>query len=93
MCQELRCTTLNIHRSDRFVLTYDDGKKTETFPYVEPEHPGDGVARFDSHSAAGEIRIDIRYTACRDAMSGQAYPDTVTVQFDDRTLQGCGRPL
>jgi len=30
---------------------------------------------------------------CRDSMSGEPFETRVTVIFDDREYQGCGRPL
>lgn len=84
---------LDIRRGDRFVLHYDNAQKTAEFPYVEPTHPGEGVAQFTTTADGNTLEVRIRYTACHDAMSGQAYPDTVELEFDDRILKGCGRPL
>jgi heat shock protein HslJ len=40
---------------------------------------------------AGELAVVIRKTPCTDVMSGEQFTHTVTVRFDGRELQGCGR--
>lgn len=84
---------LDVYRGHRFVLKYDAAQKAAEFPYTEAQHPGEGSAVFSTRSDAGALRIEIRYRPCRDTLSGQQYPDTVSVHFNDRTLEGCGRPL
>jgi heat shock protein HslJ len=36
------------------------------------------------------LMAEIRPVACQDTMSGQTYPDTVTVTFQGGALEGCG---
>ena len=36
------------------------------------------------------LTVDVSHTRCNDAMSGQGYPDTVTVIADGKTFRGCG---
>lgn len=46
--------------------------------------------RYTARGAEGEIVADVVNRLCRDSMSGQAFPDIVTVTVQGRTLKGCG---
>ena len=52
-----------------------------------------GTRTYEAVTDAQRLTVVIEDRACRDAMSGFAFPRTVRVILDGRTLEGCGRPL
>lgn len=49
-----------------------------------------GWRGFSARFTGGELIAEVRPTACQDTMSGQTYPDTVSVTFRGATWSGCG---
>ncbi|MCG6116588.1 MAG: MliC family protein [Aquimonas sp.] len=51
-----------------------------------------GMTRIDAQgTAAGDLlRLVLAPGVCRDSMSGMPFPDSVRVEFQGETLQGCG---
>jgi len=45
------------------------------------------------HSADGQVSITVTEAACTDAATGQRFPLSVSIDFADRSLTGCGRRL
>jgi heat shock protein HslJ len=50
----------------------------------------DGGTRFVAQTDKGALSAVILNTRCADDMSGMPYPNAVTVEYDGRTLKGCG---
>lgn len=87
---------LEIFNNDRFELHFDYGGQVARLSWSAPRDTNGGQRyTVESDTARLEVRVDV--APCFDAMSGQPYPDTVTVLYRDATLerelQGCGRPL
>ncbi|MGD9815868.1 MAG: COG3650 family protein [Hyphomonadaceae bacterium] len=84
---------LDIYREDTIRLLWDYGEKVATFPLAAPTFPAEGATRYQSQADGRTLAITIRRAPCQDVMSGEAYPSTVEVVIDGRTLTGCGRSL
>lgn len=84
---------LDIYRADRIVLVWDYGESSASFPLVAPSYPQEGATRYESQSNGRALAITIRRFPCQDAMSGEAFPASVEVIIDGRTLEGCGRTV
>lgn len=50
----------------------------------------DGVRRYEGSLQGRPISIEAKPQRCIDSMSGMPYPLTAEVQFDGRTMKGCG---
>lgn len=87
---------LEIFNDDRFELHFDYGGQVARLPWSAP-HDSSGGHRYITESGKARLEIRVDAAPCVDAMSGQPYPDAVTVVYRDATLerelQGCGRPL
>lgn len=84
---------LDIYTQDRIVLEWDYGEQRAEFPLTEPTYPLEGAARYETQSNGHMLAVIIRRFPCQDAMSGEAFPASVEVSIDGRTLQGCGRTV
>ncbi len=84
---------LDIYREDAIRLLWDYGENVATFPLAAPTYPAEGATRYDSQGEGRTLAVTIRRAPCQDVMSGEAYPSTVEVVIDGRTLTGCGRSL
>jgi putative lipoprotein len=82
---------IDIYGEDRIVLLLDYGETLVVLPRPAPTYPAEGATRFETQSGAHTASITIRRAPCADAMSGEAYPASVDVVIDGRTLRGCGR--
>jgi heat shock protein HslJ/uncharacterized membrane protein len=85
---------LEIRQGDEMRFTYDYGKGSA----VTPAGRGDldartGTRTFRAASGTNDLRVEIVPVACNDAMSGRAFPATVTVTLNGRAFRGCGEPL
>ena len=84
--------TLDIRDGDRIHFVYAYGEHEVTMPAPAPR-VADGQTVYDARTPAHALTVTITDEACRDAMSGQPFPATVTVQLDGEAYQGCGRRL
>jgi putative lipoprotein len=73
-------------------LVYDYGEHEVSAPVPSPA-AGSGTASLDVMTEAGRLVVRIDDRACSDVMSGQRFPQTVTVELAGRRLEGCGRAL
>lgn len=75
-------------------LVLDYGDRTLTMPAPEPA-PLDGGARgYQIEESAGRlVLVVIEPLTCFDVMSGEAFPETVTVAVGDDRYRGCGSTL
>jgi membrane-bound inhibitor of C-type lysozyme len=78
--------------SDTMHLLYDYAEQEATAPAPEPQRDG-GVTTWAATAGAQSLRAVAEETRCADAMSGETFPLTVTVEIDGRRLEGCGRRL
>ncbi len=84
---------IDIYTQERIRLTWDYGESTADFPLPTPTYPQEGATRYESATNSRTLSVTIRRFPCQDAMSGEAYPSTVEVVIDGRTLNGCGRSV
>ena len=84
---------LDIYSRGLIKFAWDYGENYAEFAVAEPSAPQEGVTRYEGHSNGRALAVTIRRSPCNDGMSGEAYPSTVEVVIDGRTLTGCGRDL
>jgi len=78
-------------------VTMEPGARRNEFPYRVPTAPGAGskyptiVGTYRSLAGTQEIIVVVDQNACNDSQSGEAFPVTVAVTFEQRTLYGCGQ--
>jgi heat shock protein HslJ/membrane-bound inhibitor of C-type lysozyme len=70
-------------------LTADYGERTVEAEVTTYDQTPDGD-RIRAGEGDEAVEVLISPEQCADIMSGMPYPDTVTVRFDDRELNGCG---
>ncbi len=77
-------------------IRYTTPETEVTFPFVPPilspsSNPSEVYA---AKTTEHDLRMVI-YTeeGCSDTMSGEEFPNTVEVTFDDRKMSGCGQPV
>jgi putative lipoprotein len=83
---------LEIDRETQIRLVYDYAEQQAVAASPAPVVSGHALA-YEVMAGADRLRIVIEERACRDVMSGEAFPRTVTVTIGQRTLHGCGRDL
>jgi uncharacterized membrane protein len=84
---------VDIYTQNRIVALLDYGESLIEFPRPEPSYPVEGTTSYQTQSGGHSLSIIVRRSLCQDAMSGEAYPATVDVVIDGRTLNGCGRSV
>jgi uncharacterized membrane protein len=84
---------IDIYTQDRIVALMDYGQMLMEFPRSEPSTPAEGAMLYETQGGGHTLSVTIRRAPCEDAMSGEAYPSTVEVVIDGRTLNGCGRSV
>ena len=78
--------------ADTLHLLYDYAEQEAVAPVPEPQREGD-VTTWEAVAGEQRLRAVAEEKRCADAMSGEAFPLTVTVEIDGRSLPGCGRRL
>ncbi len=89
---------VEIREGDRIHLVLDYGLTTITTPVSWPEvnsETGTVIYRTPRELSPFEIEVTVEHRTCVDSMSGEVFPDTVTVEFLGRgyVYHGCGRRL
>jgi len=84
---------LDIYTRGIIKFAWDYGDNYAEFAVAGSTSPQEGVTRYEAHSDGRALVVTIRRFPCEDVMSGQAYPSTVEVVIDGRTLTGCGRSV
>ncbi|MEQ1493142.1 MAG: hypothetical protein ABL932_21590 [Terricaulis sp.] len=82
---------VDVYTQNRIVALLDYGQTLIEFPRNAPTNPAEGSTRYESQANGHSIAMTVRRFPCEDAMSGEAYPATVEVVVDGRTLNGCGK--
>jgi uncharacterized membrane protein len=68
------------------------GTDTITIAAPAPAIDSTGARVYRATSAEHDIAVTVEDEPCRDAMSGEPFPMTVTLELDGETFQGCGEP-
>lgn len=84
---------LNIYTQNRITLDWDYGQQQAEFPLTTPDTSQEGATIYQANANGHALVVMIRRFPCQDAMSGAAFPATVSVTIDGRELQGCGRSV
>jgi uncharacterized membrane protein len=71
------------------VVLLDYGTERIETAAPAPDRAARGT-EYRTRSAERDIRVLIEDRPCRDVMSGEPFPRTVTLTIDGRTLHGCG---
>jgi putative lipoprotein len=83
---------LEIDKEKQIRLVYDYAEHEFVSPVPPSIHRGK-VTVFDVTIESGHVLIAIEDAPCTDAMSGEAFPRSVTITIGTKTLRGCGRDL
>jgi uncharacterized membrane protein len=73
------------------VLVTAYGAERHVFPAVRKE--GNPLSRLTAEESGRRLRASIEPEPCFDAMSGERYPLSVSVDLDGEVLRGCGAML
>ena len=83
---------LEIRWGERIRFVYDYGEREVVTPAPEPT--GEEATRtYHAETEAYDLTVTITDEPCTDAMSGERFEKTVTVELDGETYRGCGRAL
>jgi heat shock protein HslJ/membrane-bound inhibitor of C-type lysozyme len=74
-------------------LTMDYGDKVATLPVIADEVTATGRTITAGSEGGQNAVITIAHERCADGMSGELFADTVGVEFDGQTYQGCGQSI
>jgi putative lipoprotein len=83
---------LEIDRERWIRFFYDYAERQATTPVPQPERRGT-TTTYDAATDAHHLQVVIEEAPCMDVMSGEAFPNRVTVVLDGRRFDGCGRTL
>jgi len=84
---------IDVYQQNRILLLLDYGDSLTEFPLPTPTYPVEGATRYETQADGKSLVVTIRRFPCQDAMSGEAFPSTVEIVIDGRTLNGCGRSV
>jgi hypothetical protein len=83
---------VEIDREGTMVVLLDYGTERIEVETPVPDDAGDRV-EYRFQEGDREVRIVIEPSFCRDTMSGEAFPSTVTLHVDGHAYPGCGLRL
>lgn len=83
---------LEIRDGDRITFVYDYGQQEAVAPAPAPTRTGNRTV-YRAETQAHDLTVTITDEPCTDAMSGEAFEASVTVELDGETFRGCGRLL
>ncbi|HZM94163.1 MAG TPA: MliC family protein [Vicinamibacterales bacterium] len=81
---------LEIDKEKQIRLIYDYAEHQVTTPVPPPSVKGTSTI-YDAMVESHRLTIVIEDVPCTDAMSGEAFPRSVSVTLDSKTLRGCGK--
>ncbi|HSO06072.1 MAG TPA: MliC family protein [Pelomicrobium sp.] len=85
---------MELTRGGNIVLVTQFGERRYVFPTPEPvTDPVDRTTEYRTTSAGRTLVVLLEARECRDTMSGERFPTTVTVHLNREVLRGCGTPL
>lgn len=85
---------LEIREGDRMDLSYNYGQELLSVPIDDLS--SDSASRtsvFTGSNGTESLTVRLTGETCGDTMSDEVFPTRVEVEFADRRLTGCGRPL
>jgi uncharacterized membrane protein len=74
-------------------LVLDYGERQLAMPAPEPETLDDDARGYHGVAGGALVLVVIEDLTCFDIMSGEVFPETVTVAVDDERYRGCGLRL
>jgi uncharacterized membrane protein len=83
---------LEIDKEKQIRLVYDYAEHELITPVPAPTLKGSSKA-YDTTVESHRLIILIADVPCTDVMSGEAFPRSVSVTIDSRTLRGCGKDI
>ena len=83
---------LEITEGERIRFVYAYGEREAITPAPESEMRGAQVI-YHAQTEAHDLMVTIADEPCSDAMSGERFDKTVTIELDGETYRGCGRVL
>ena len=85
---------VEISEQQKIVFITDYGKSRYEFPKSERiVSQSAGTANYESRNDKHPIKVLITGAPCSDSMSGELFESKVTVTFDEKTFNGCGKAL
>ena len=84
---------LDIRKGQELRFTYALGEREAVTPDPGAEISASGTRTYHAVTEANNLRVVVSSTPCTDVMSGNPYPNTVTVTLNGRTSDGCGGPV
>jgi membrane-bound inhibitor of C-type lysozyme/uncharacterized membrane protein len=83
---------LEIDKEKQIRLVYDYAEHELITPVPAPTVKGTSTV-YDATVESHRLIILIAKIPCADAMSGEAFPSSVSITMDSRTLRGCGKDI
>jgi putative lipoprotein len=74
-------------------LVWDYGEQQMVTAAAVQPFEREGTTMYEGATDTHRLEVAIEEAPCADAMNGQSFPRTVTVNIDGRALRGCGRNL
>ena len=85
---------LEIYNSTDILLVVDYGQNRYRFTDADPRpDPDNRTTVYKARNNGDSIELSISGTACRDSMSGEQFPASVSVLVNGKRYTGCGRAL
>lgn len=85
---------MELTRGGDIVLVTRWGERRYVFPTPAPvTEPVDRTTEYRTTAGGRTLIVLLEARECRDNMSGERFPTTVTVHLDRDVLRGCGTPL
>lgn len=85
---------VEIVRGQSIYFLFDYGQSSVTATMATGESGASaGATVYKADSPTFQLSVAVEDKPCVDSMSGQEYPNTVTVTFNGTAFRGCGRPL
>ena len=85
---------LEITNEQDILLVTDYGNSRYRFDSsAMTSDPHSRTTVYSAHTGTDRLEIVIEGAPCKDTMSGEAFPASVSVRLNDRRISGCGRAL
>jgi len=85
---------MEISNKQDILLVTDYGQRTYRFPSsIIKSEPNNRTTIYSASNNDSTIELVIKGDPCRDSMSGEAFPTTVSVLINNKKYRGCGRAL
>jgi membrane-bound inhibitor of C-type lysozyme len=84
---------LELEYGAQLLLVTDYGRESYSFLTPEIHKPARYPVTYELEAGGNQLQIFISDEQCTDTMSGEKFPFSVRVEFNDQILIGCGRAL